>query len=54
VLKWRRTEGDWGVGMEAWVEVEAGRSRARKVFRVRTERLCGLTPWRAAEVVADD
>jgi hypothetical protein len=50
VRKWRRTAGDFGISMQAEVEVETVGRNPPTAFRVNVQRPNGFFAWHAVQV----
>jgi hypothetical protein len=50
VRSWRRTQGDWGINMEGYVEVETTSEGKPADLRVLVQRPSGFVSWRAVKV----
>jgi len=51
VQRWWRTKGDWGIAMEAYVELQDQRQAPGSVIRVQLTRPHGFASWRGDELV---
>jgi hypothetical protein len=50
VRQWRRTKGDFGIAMEATVDVAITQSGTEKIARIFLERPWGLVGWKAVRI----
>jgi uncharacterized membrane protein YphA (DoxX/SURF4 family) len=53
VRRWRRTEGDWGINMKGYVELECRRGDKPALLRVQVRRPNGFLAWRAVQIESE-